>query len=402
MKLLALLAVVWLAPAGAALAQTPVYYVDDDGNLYCHDTTTRVNTGPLFFPSPGWGLGDDDVARIVYSCEGVRLSAWSPDTPSSPAFLGNLTFNGSPQSLVALAHDNGVLYGNPDVATEGIYSIDVVTFATTLLYTFSSAAIDIGGLDADPATGLFYGTNDDPSYTDPLNVTGRGIVAFDVVALSEAIVFPYPAGRTDIDGLAFVASVQPSGALYLVEDEPGPIHILHIATSSYDPNPPNSGFTSTADQAGATWGPLTNPGIGTSYCTANPNSTGSAASMLVTGSASVSANNVVLEASDLPLNAFGFFLTSRTQGFVPNPGGSAGNLCIAGAIGRYVGPGQVRNSGLTGSFALAVDLAQHPTPTGPVAVVPGESWNFTAWYRDAVGGVATSNLTDGYNVNFTP
>jgi hypothetical protein len=47
-----------------------------------------------------------------------------------------------------------------------------------------------------------------------------------------------------------------------------------------------------------------------------------------------------------------------------------------------------------------LDLTQHPTPTGFVSVVAGESWSFQAWYRDSIGGVATSNFTDGLEVDF--
>ena len=82
------------------------------------------------------------------------------------------------------------------------------------------------------------------------------------------------------------------------------------------------------------------------------------------------------------------------------PGGSQGNLCLGGAIGRYVGPGQIKNSGAAGTFDLVLDLASTPTPTGLVQVLPGDTWNFTAWYRDAVSGVATSNFTDAVSVTF--
>jgi hypothetical protein len=143
--------------------------------------------------------------------------------------------------------------------------------------------------------------------------------------------------------------------------------------------------------------------IGTNYCTPGvPNSTGASGEMSASGSASVGNNDLVLEASSLPNNAFGFFLTSMTQGSVPQPGGSQGVLCLGGSIGRYVGPGQVQNTGLTGGFSLAVDLTQHPTPIGLVSVAAGEVWNFQGWHRDAVGGVATSNFTDGYEITFVP
>ena len=141
--------------------------------------------------------------------------------------------------------------------------------------------------------------------------------------------------------------------------------------------------------------------IGNRYCTpAIANSTGQPALIRAAGSSQVSNNNLTLTAEALPLNAFGFFLTSRTQGAVNQPGGSQGRLCLGGAIGRYVGPGQIKNSGTTGSFALLLNLNATPQPSGSVAVVPGETWNFTAWYRDAVGGAATSNFTDGLAVTF--
>ncbi|MDC1043609.1 hypothetical protein OAQ71_00120 [bacterium] len=34
------------------------------------------------------------------------------------------------------------------------------------------------------------------------------------------------------------------------------------------------------------------------------------------------------------------------------------------------------------------------------SIQAGETWNFTAWHRDAVGGTTTSNFTDGLEVVF--
>ncbi len=141
-------------------------------------------------------------------------------------------------------------------------------------------------------------------------------------------------------------------------------------------------------------------GIGSAYCTANPNSTGGASSILASGSSTVANNDVTLTATGLPMNAFGFFITSLTQGFVMNPAGSAGNLCLGGAIGRYVGPGQIMSSGATDTIALTIDLTMVPTPTGPVAVAPGENWNYQLWHRDSSPAGPTSNFTDGYSVTY--
>jgi hypothetical protein len=142
-------------------------------------------------------------------------------------------------------------------------------------------------------------------------------------------------------------------------------------------------------------------GLGTSYCSPGvANSTGNPGVIRATGSLVVASNDVTLEASSLPLNSFGFFLTSRTQGMTNQPGGSQGVLCLGGSIGRYVGPGQIKNSGVTGAFSLGIDLAATPTPTGLVQVAAGETWNFQSWHRDAIGGVATSNFTDAVQLDF--
>ena len=141
--------------------------------------------------------------------------------------------------------------------------------------------------------------------------------------------------------------------------------------------------------------------IGMTYCSpAVVNSTGAPGEIRASGSIDIATNAVSLTASSLPNNAFGFFLTSQTQGFVTNPGGSVGNLCLGGAIGRYVGPGQIQNTGGAGEISLVLDLTMVPQPTGFVAVQSGETWSFSAWHRDAMGGMAVSNFTDGVEITF--
>jgi len=150
-----------------------------------------------------------------------------------------------------------------------------------------------------------------------------------------------------------------------------------------------------------TLGPLGGT-IGTSYCgPVVPNTSGGPAVLTGSGSALVANNNLTLIAEDMPANQFGFFLTSQTQGFVTNPGGSNGNLCLGGTIGRYVGMGQIKNAGAGGTFDLLLNLAQ--TPAGPVfvSIAAGQTWNFQAWFRD-IGpmGQPQSNFTNGLAVTF--
>ena len=142
-------------------------------------------------------------------------------------------------------------------------------------------------------------------------------------------------------------------------------------------------------------------GFGTNYCIANPNSQGTEGRMSASGSLTVSDNDLTVTASMISPLSFGFFIVSRSEGFVANPGGSEGNLCLGGAIGRYVGPGQIQNSGTAAEINLLLDLTMVPQPLGFQSVAPGDTWSFQLWYRDTdSGGAPTSNFTDGLRLMF--
>ena len=131
--------------------------------------------------------------------------------------------------------------------------------------------------------------------------------------------------------------------------------------------------------------------LGASYCgPAVPNSTGSPAVLVAGGSARVADHDCRLSAQNLPQHVFGFFLASRTQGFVPTPPGTQGNLCLGGSIARL--RSQAKSCGKNGKLAIHVPLVA-------MQVHPGESWNFQAWYRD-VNPHSTTNFTDGVQVVF--
>ncbi|MCP3917953.1 MAG: hypothetical protein GY711_20595 [bacterium] len=132
--------------------------------------------------------------------------------------------------------------------------------------------------------------------------------------------------------------------------------------------------------------------IGNNYCgPAIPNSTGQAGTISANGSNNPSNNDLTLTASMLPPGQFGYFLAGQTQGFF-NPPASSGIICLQGVIGRFNQVSQII-SGPMGS--ISVDLTAIPT-SPPVAVMPGESWNFQCWYRDG----ATNNFTDGINIQY--
>jgi hypothetical protein len=125
------------------------------------------------------------------------------------------------------------------------------------------------------------------------------------------------------------------------------------------------------------------------------NSTGLPGRLIAMGSNVAFDNDVTFLATDLPLMSNGIMVTSPDDIFIMNPGGSAGNLCIASTqIGRYAG--NVLNSGTTGSVSLSVDLTQVPHPTTFQTVLAGDVRYWQYWFRDG----ATSNFTDAVRITF--
>ncbi len=133
--------------------------------------------------------------------------------------------------------------------------------------------------------------------------------------------------------------------------------------------------------------------IGTNFCAAEPNSTGLPSSMGATGSTNVHLNHLTLDCQQLPAGSFGYFLASMSGGFVANPAGSAGNLCLSQPIGRYIN--SVQTAGSSGIVSLPIDLGAIPDPLGPYALAPGDSVSFQYWHRDTSPQGPTSNFSDG-------
>ena len=130
------------------------------------------------------------------------------------------------------------------------------------------------------------------------------------------------------------------------------------------------------------------------YCSpASLNSSGASAVMGATGSDVLADNALTLTASDMPLDSFGYFLNSQTEGSSMPPG-SQGTICLGGQIGRF--SASILTSGSTGSFSLAVDLNSIPNNPTAAAMI-GDTWRFQAWFRDANPQV-TSNLTDAISL----
>ncbi len=103
---------------------------------------------------------------------------------------------------------------------------------------------------------------------------------------------------------------------------------------------------------------------------------------------------------DLLPSQFGMLIVSRSAGLVQNPGGSFGDLCLSGPIGRF--SHAVTSSGPFGELFTEVDLLQIPRPVGTVAGQVGETWRFQTWFRDKIGGQSGSNFSSSLAVTLVP
>ena len=106
------------------------------------------------------------------------------------------------------------------------------------------------------------------------------------------------------------------------------------------------------------------------------------------GSASVAANEVVLEVQQAPSNKVGIFLQGSSTINVPF---ADGILCTGSPLKRL--EAIVLDASGTGNSTASVVLAGN--------VSPGQTRTYQFWFRDSQGPCATgSNLSNGYEITW--
>jgi hypothetical protein len=131
-------------------------------------------------------------------------------------------------------------------------------------------------------------------------------------------------------------------------------------------------------------------GLGTKYCTANNNSTGSPADISASGSASSGAGDLTLTSAPVP-NQNGVFFHGSGQAAVPFGNGF---LCATGNVKRGLVVGAAGNtvSYTYDNSLLKKDLSAHI----------GTTRNFQHWTRDPMGGGALHNTSNGISIDILP
>lgn len=130
--------------------------------------------------------------------------------------------------------------------------------------------------------------------------------------------------------------------------------------------------------------------IGTKYCTATNNSTGSPADISATGSASSFAGVLRLTSTPVP-NQNGIFFHGSNQAQVPFGNGF---LCATGGIARSA---VTLGSGNEATYTYNNSDAKHS-----LAPFIGTQRNFQHLFRDPMGGGAQFNTSNALSVDILP
>lgn len=181
---------------------------------------------------------------VIFFTSGSQLYRWQS---GAPVLCCDLTLAAANLTVVGAAYNPSAeqLLFSRNIANEAIYSLLVpggvcpASCEVTLAIEYEDGDFDYGGLAFDAGNGFLYGTNDDaipgPAGVYRIMPDGSGV-----------LVTAYPAGETDIDGLAYG-----NGTLYLVTDEPGDIYVYDIMGGTWDPPLANPWTTSEIFSAGA-------------------------------------------------------------------------------------------------------------------------------------------------------
>jgi hypothetical protein len=124
-----------------------------------------------------------------------------------------------------------------------------------------------------------------------------------------------------------------------------------------------------------------------SHCSSLANSTGGSALISTSGSPSLGANDLVLQAGPVP-NQTGLFFFGPSAQQVPFGNGL---LCITGGLSRLPA-----SSAQNGILEHGVNYSLAPA----TLLQPGTTWSFQAWYRDTAAGGSLFNTSDAVRVTF--
>jgi hypothetical protein len=334
---------------GATLAQAPVTFtVDTAASQWAWSGTSSL--GPINGnPSNSFALQGTFVMELTSGAQGVQTGRFLPG------------------GAAAVVPDLSGVIPNPLPFLPPLATIDV----TGLVLEFTSDTFTVATSGAFNALGT-------------------------TTALSGTLtVAPLTGGTTVTDLTGFTGAPQPIPGTLSASG--GTVSLSSTNAGTFSFSDPASGVSADFNLSGVLAGSWTAPAPA-NYCTGAVNSTGNIGQLALTGSQSLSADQLILSATGLPTSQFAYFIVAPAQGFIATPPGSQGNICLSGGIGRY--NALVGQTDGAGTFSR--DLGVASIPVNPAqAPQPGETWYFQLWHRDA-NPTPTSNFTVGLELTFAP
>ena len=116
------------------------------------------------------------------------------------------------------------------------------------------------------------------------------------------------------------------------------------------------------------------------------------AKLSVRGCPSLTANDLMFVAADVPTSSFALLRYGSQQAHMPFSGGWD---CLGGRVLTLPMPVPTQAPGVA---RIAIDLTQPPFSAGVGAISAGSSWNFQMSYRDGI----VRRTTDALHVVFAP
>jgi hypothetical protein len=231
-------------PDGPMPTETEFLFVGvDEATVFTHEVGTDSGLHiPLWDGSEPWAatyVPQTTGTQALFFSQGSEI--WGSFDGAPPGFFCDVTETGtgnaiSPVGMAWNSVDNLMMVSR-NIGVEGIWMSG--TCEMSLVIAFDPTLGDLGGLAFDGQTNTIYATNDDPDLLGIVEVDPSGTLT---------LVAPYPAGETDIDGLAYG-----EGKLFLVTDEPGDIYVYDLDAGAYVSPLPGPWTTSEIFSGAAFW-----------------------------------------------------------------------------------------------------------------------------------------------------
>jgi len=319
--------------------------------------------------------------------QGASAWTWSGNTTVGP-LVGSPNQNFNLSGTIDLDLEGGAnpISSGQIVESNALVVPDLVAYVPNPIPGFPNLAdVNLNGLRFSLSTSSFT-----------VDASGSFTTVIDLVVLSGTLIVDPLTGSTSTQDLTGTTGV-PTTITGSIIQTGNSLRLDAPQSTSFSFTDTATGITGDLNINGTVIADFVCPPAA-NFCSTSANSAGGPAAISVSGSSSVSANNLMLSAAPVP-NQPGIFFYSQGQtgGGAGVPFGN-GTRCVGNGANPIVRLGVAVASGNV--IDQALDIANPPGANGQITV--GSTWYFQAWFRDPAAGGAAFNLSDGIGVFFCP